>query len=872
MGGTTSRVCIIAGSRTSTTEELTSQKHKAHYSVGVKPATAPCYSSLTACVIACAALLLSSPAHAHFTLMFTGASGQPTSWQEGAFTVTGNWTPDAGINIYPGQLETGSWLQGGDYIASYQGQNSNWLEISRQGVPFSPLNFEIAERSGTQTFIASTGAQLSVTGAVGDLFFFPPNDPNWADLDWLVLYTSSGSLGIDGFSMNVCPDPKIWGPYNVAEGGGVMMYSYAEGLGAIYNWDLDNDGEYDDASGTSTLFNASNLNGPGTHTVGLEVTADCGLSGITTGTTTTLVSVSNVAPSILSLTGDLLGDEGEPLTWEVTWSDPGSSDSHSITWDPGDGSVPVVGSNTFTHSYNDEGTYTLEISIVDSDGGSAEDSMQVTVVNQAPTLSNFLIPSGAEGQNLVFEITVSDPGTSDVVDYQWDFGDGSTASGATTVEHIYADDGTYNVTFTASDQDGGIAALSAAVTVDNLAPVITSISVPTNSNEGEVISLSAQASDVASDSISYTWDFGDGASQQVGNPIAYSWELDGHYTVTVIASDDSGATSMDTSLITVHNLAPSIDQVSLPPGPHNEGESVLFSIQASDAGNDPLNYLWQFGDGSSASSGPQASHSFSNEGSYTVSVIVSDDEGATEQVSGVVSVVNAAPQILSLSGNSSGLEGQPLSWTAQVSDPGPTDTVTGSWNFGDGSPTSTGLSATHTYQDDGVFTIEFTATDDQGAASSSTLTVSVSNEGPVITSLQAPNGNEGEVLSFSGSATDAGNDTLTYSWDFGDGSPAATGSSVTHTYSDDGTFSVTLTVRDEDNGIATAVAPTSIANLPPQVTQVSGPTSGQEGQALTFSVAASDPSSVDAASLAFTWDFGDGSPPSDGCQPQPHLP
>ncbi len=797
-------------------------------------------------------------------MVFSGASGQPASWQEGAFTVTGNWTPDAGATVNQGLLETGSWLQGGDYIASYQGQSSNWLEFTRQGVPFTPINFEIAERSGTQTFIASTGVQLNVTGAVGDLFFFPANDLDWMDLDWLVLYTSSGSLGIDSFSMNVCPDPKIWGPYNVAEGGAVMMYSYAEGSSGIYNWDLDGDGSYDDASGTNTLFNASALNGPATRTVGLEVTSDCGLSGIATGTTTTTINIANVSPSIDSLSGDSQGDEGEALSWTLTWSDPGASDTHTITWDPGDGAGASTGGDTFTHSYADEGSYSLEVVITDSDGGSSTDSMVVTVANHAPILSDLIAPNGGEGQNLTFSVTVEDPGTNDSVSYQWDFGDGSSATGSANVQHAYADNGSYTVTFTASDDDGATTSASAVIVVSNLAPVIDSTAVPTSGDEGESIVLSATASDVPSDSVSYTWDFGDGSPQQVGSPISYTWLDEGSYTVTVIASDDDGDASSATAPITINNLAPTITQSSIPLGPHGEGDAVLFSVQASDPGSDILSYHWDFGDGSAPAGSAQASHTFLDEGSYNLTLIVDDGDGGTAQQGAVINVVNVAPQISNLSGNISGLEAQALSWTAQVSDPGSSDVVTGTWDFGDGSPPSSGLSASHAYPDDGVYTLSFTAADDDGASSNSTLTVTISNEGPAITSISVPNGNEGEVLSFTATAVDAGNDTLSFDWDFGDGSSVETGSSTTHAFPDSGNYSVTLTVSDEDNGIATAIETAVIANLPPQLQTISGPTSGEEGQTLSFSASASDPSTTDAASLLFTWNFDDGSPAQTG--------
>jgi PKD repeat protein len=812
-----------------------------------------------------AALVLTSllvwvPAQAHFSLLFSGATGQPASWQEGAFTVTGNWTPDGGVTIHPGQLETGSWLQGDEYIASYQGQNSNWVEISRQGVGFTPISFSIAERSGTQTLIASTGQQITVTGAVGDLFFFPSNDINWTNLDWLVLHTSTGSLGIDNFMINVCPDPKIWGPYNVAEGGGVMMYSYAEGSGPIFNWDLDADGVYDEASGTSTLFNASLLDGPATQTVGLEVTADCGLAGTITGTTTSTVNISNVAPIIDSLTGDNHGDEGSLLSWNVIWSDPGLTDSHTILWEPGDGSGPIAGGNTFSHSYQDQGSYTLSVTITDNDSGSSTDSLSVSIDNHPPILSDLIAPNGGEGQILAFSITVEDPGPNDILSYSWDFGDGSSDSGSTTTQHAYADDGSYTVTFTASDQDGGTTTISSEIIVSNLAPGIDSLTVPAASNEGDSVVLSATASDVANDSLSYTWDFGDGSPQQVGNPISYAWLDEGNYTVHLTVSDDGAAASTASAIITVNNLPPSIVQVSIPSGPHDEGSAALFSVQASDPGDDTLSYLWDFGDGSPTVNGDQTQHSFPDEGSYSVSLIVSDGDGGSDQQTASVDVLNVAPLISAVGGNTSGLEGQTLNWTAQVTDPGNSDVITGTWDFGDGSPVSTGLSASHAYADDGSYTLIFQANDNDGALSSETLTVTVNNEGPSITSLGVSNGVEGETLSFTGAAVDAGNDILTYSWDFGDGSPPSTGTTVSHAFSDDGSFSVSLTVSDEDSGSATAIAPVFIANLPPQIQSVSAPNSGEEGELLYFSATASDPSSSDAAALVFTWNFGDGSP------------
>ncbi|MBJ95578.1 MAG: hypothetical protein CMP23_14035 [Rickettsiales bacterium] len=820
-------------------------------------------SALSLAVVA-SILLVAPCAEAHFTMTFTGISGQPHSWQEGAFSVTGNWTQDGGLSAQPGQLETDNWLQGGDHITSYAGQNSNWLEFTRQGVPFTPLNFHIAERSGTQTFIASSGAQLTVTGAVGDYFFFPTGDLDWIDLDWLVLHTSSGFLGLDSFSMNVCPDPVIWGPYTVDEGGAVLVSGYSEGANRNFSWDLDGDGSYDDATGQPTLFNASSLDGPSLHQIGLQVSADCGLSGVMIGTTTTTVTVENVAPNQLVLQGPDQGSEGDPLSWHLSWNDPGLQDDHTVVWDPGDGSGPVSAGDSFAHTYTDEGSYLFTVTISDDDGASASVVETITISNEAPILSGFVVPDGDEGELLSFAVQAQDSGSSDLLSYHWDFGDGSSSTGSNTAQHIFSDDGSYELVLTVSDEDGGVAIATAIVTIANLAPSIASLSVPSVGSEGSLLSLSASASDVAADTVSYHWNFGDGSQPQVGNPMAYAWPDQGSYIVTLTVLDDDGGSAQLSATVEVANEPPQIDALVLPSSDLAEGSLLLFSAAASDPGEDQLTFSWDFGDGSALLSGASVQHRFIDEGSFQISLSVSDGDGGTVQQSGSLSIANRPPEIQALTGNSAGLEAQSLSWSAQVVDSGSADSLSGSWDFGDGSAPVAGMSASHSYLDEGAYTLSFTASDNDGGVSSQSLIVSIANEGPSITSLTVPGGNEGELLQFAASAVDPGGDPLSFSWDFGDGSAVQQGAGVQHAFQDDGTYTVTLTVTDNAGGSASSSAAASIVNLPPSISQLSAPSSGNEGQLLSFSASAVDPGSVDQQSLLYTWDFGDGSPVQQG--------
>jgi PKD repeat protein len=116
------------------------------------------------------------------------------------------------------------------------------------------------------------------------------------------------------------------------------------------------------------------------------------------------------------------------------------------------------------------------------------------------------------------------------------------------------------------------------------------------------------------------------------------------------------------------------------------------------------------------------------------------------------------------------------------------------WDFGDGS-NATGVNVTHRYTKNGIFVVTVTVTDNDGATSSDTCTITV-NTPPVADAGPDHVCLVGDVVYFNGSGSyDPDGEILTYQWNFGDG-VNATGSTVTHSYADAGTYTVTLTVTD----------------------------------------------------------------------------
>ncbi len=128
------------------------------------------------------------------------------------------------------------------------------------------------------------------------------------------------------------------------------------------------------------------------------------------------------------------------------------------------------------------------------------------------------------------------------------------------------------------------------------------------------------------------------------------------------------------------------------------------------------------------------------------------------------------------------------------------DVLTFNWDFGDGSFGS-GVSATHTYTNEGQFTIRLTVTDSQGKQSSTAQTIWViepSNLPEASFTASPSSGGTPLTVAFNAAASSDPNGTIsTYIWTYGDGSTGS-GVSVIHTYAAEGTYTATLTVTDNE--------------------------------------------------------------------------
>jgi serine/threonine protein kinase len=181
---------------------------------------------------------------------------------------------------------------------------------------------------------------------------------------------------------NELPIARAGGPYAGQEGSVVALDGSAssdpDGTIVAYAWDLDNDGQFDDATGATATFSATV---DGTFTIGLRVTDDAGGSA----TETTSVTVSNVAPTA-DAGGPYTVEEAVELTLDASASwDPGG-DIVLYEWDlDNDGDFNDAVGVTTSHTWVDPGDYNVRVRVTDdtvSDVSTA--TVKVTAVNSPP--------------------------------------------------------------------------------------------------------------------------------------------------------------------------------------------------------------------------------------------------------------------------------------------------------------------------------------------------------------------------------------------------------------------------------------------------------------------------------------------------------
>ena len=182
---------------------------------------------------------------------------------------------------------------------------------------------------------------------------------------------------------------------------------------------------------------------------------------------------------------------------------------------------------------------------------------------------------------------------------------------------------------------------------ENEPPVLSGVISTTIAEVGESITYDASASsDPDGEIVSYLWDFGDGSvSTDVAGEYAYTQS--GMYTIVATVTDDRGATdqgSIDVEIVNAANQAP-VAVIDVSSDNVEVDEAIIFDgSQSFDNDGDIVSYLWNFGDGVEGINQTE-SYSYSIPGSYSVTLNVTDEDGATGQTAIQVNVFSTQERL-----------------------------------------------------------------------------------------------------------------------------------------------------------------------------------------------------------------------------------
>jgi PKD repeat protein len=254
----------------------------------------------------------------------------------------------------------------------------------------------------------------------------------------------------------------------------------------------------------------------------------------------------------------------------------------------------------------------------------------------------FTVTATADNEPAVFNATQSTSTTGTIVQWLWNFGDGSTGSGE-IVQHTYRSPGTFTVTLTVLDSIGASNSTTQNVTIGQGAlPTAVILTSPTNPVINQSVNFNASTSRPAPGRTirSFEWNFGDGTTAG-GATVQHAFTQQGTFTVILTVTDDAGRIATSSTTVTVGTGNPTADFTFNPSAPRS-GQQVTFDASPSLAapGRTITSFSWAFGDGGSGT-GRTVVHAFptvATATTFNVLLTITDSAGQTSSVTKPVTV------------------------------------------------------------------------------------------------------------------------------------------------------------------------------------------------------------------------------------------
>ncbi|RWX48218.1 PKD repeat-containing protein [Candidatus Electrothrix aarhusensis] len=299
-----------------------------------------------------------------------------------------------------------------------------------------------------------------------------------------------------------------------------------------YNWNF-GDGSSGDGAQTSHTYTTT-----GSFSAVLTVTS----SNKSISQKNVTVNVGQAPVAVIATTPvSLSGETPFTVSFDATGS---TGDISSYSWDFGDGSSG--GGAQTSHTYTTAGSFSAILTVKSSNGSINQKNVTVNA-SLAPVAVIATTPVSLSG-NAPFTVSFDATGsTGDISSYSWDFGDGSSGDGAQT-SHTYTTTGSFSAVLTVTSSNKSISQKDVTVNVGQ-APVAVIATTPVLLSGEMPFTVSFDATGSTGDISSYSWDFGDGSSED-GAQVTHTYTTTGSFSAVLTVKSSNGSTSQKDITIT----------------------------------------------------------------------------------------------------------------------------------------------------------------------------------------------------------------------------------------------------------------------------------------------------------------------------------
>ncbi len=336
-------------------------------------------------------------------------------------------------------------------------------------------------------------------------------------------------------------------------------------------------------------------------------------------------------------------------------------------------------------------------------------------------------------------------------------------------------------------------------------------------------------------------------------------DVDKNGTVHIVYSDVGVGGNRDVFYVNLDQvLTYPVASFTASPDQGNPPLEVKFDASESyDPDGRLVSYEWDFGDGARGS-GVTTTHTYSQQGRYTATLTVTDNEKQSSSGSREI-MVGTPPRAIFSAAPTSGSSPLVVAFDASESFDSDGYVKSYQWSFGDGTQGS-GVTTTHKYTNEGTRIATLTVTDNTGLTDSSSVEIEITdNKTPVARFVRSPHQGPAPLkVNFDATGSNPADQVngriVSYQWDFGDGATGS-GAKVSHTYTKSGDFTITLEITDNDGKKDSATKDVSVF-IKPVARFSMNPSEGVVPLTVKFNASAS--SDKDGNIRSYKWYFGDG--------------